>query len=97
MSAVRVDLLRDGLLRAPEPEAVATAAPPAQTPLELPCAFCDERAVSRCVQCERPACAAHRWVMYGLCRACLTTEELHEGRAAKDPPRPDLGIKWIQD
>lgn len=97
MSAVRVDLLRDGLLRAPEPEPGAAPAPEAPATLDAPCSFCTERAVSRCVQCERPACAAHRWIMYGLCRACLTTEELHEAREAQAPPRPDLGIKWIQD
>lgn len=63
------------------------------------CHLCPEEkeAIGECVLCGKPACAAHRWVMLGLCHACASEEEVAEGANPK-PPRPQdyLDIKWIE-
>lgn len=101
-----VDLLRDGLLRleheAPPPSVEAqdpdAEPPPTRRPPEGACALCGERpAAERCVHCERAVCADEYWVMFGLCRECLTEDEMRRAHEERRRPRPDLGIKWIED
>lgn len=61
------------------------------------CALCDAReATSICVHCGKAVCGNDHWVMFGLCRACLTPDELREARE-RPAPKPDLGIKWVED
>ncbi len=98
-----VDLLRDGLVqaRAPaapsEPAAEPKLEPATATPLGT-CDVCGERpATARCLNCEEPVCAADLWIMFGLCRRCLTEDEVRAARERKASARPDLGIKWIED
>lgn len=97
-----VDLFRDGLLRVnnvppPAIEGPTPEEPEPRDPTE-PCHICHELAATgRCVQCDRAACASHHWVMYGLCHECLTPQEMQRSRAAREPKRPELGIKWIED
>ncbi len=46
--------------------------------------------------CDRDACREDYWLMLGLCRECLTEEELAEARHREKPP-PELDIKWVED
>lgn len=97
---MRVDLLRDGLLRAPAaPAASELAAPaPPQDALAKTCELCHERPGSmRCVHCQRTACPQDYWIMFGLCRSCLSEEEMARAREGRVHARPDLGIKWVDD
>lgn len=73
------------------PAALEAAAPQGR------CGVCGERdAVALCHQCGQGVCAGDQWVMFGLCRACLTPEEVERART-RGRPRPDLGIKWVED
>ena len=108
-----VDLLRDGLLRPSRDnpaesedsfgglgQADVSLTPPHPAPprAEGPCRICGTRAAERlCVRCERPVCPQDHWVMFGLCKECLTAKEMQEAREPRLRPRPDLGIKWIED
>lgn len=67
-------------------------------PASGPCVVCVDKPGSvRCLQCQRVVCAAHSWVMLGLCKACLPEERMKQARAPRLAPRPDLGIKWVED
>ena len=80
-----------------EADAPPAEAQPATTDLS-PCAICDARsAIQRCIQCERPVCRDDVWTMLGLCKQCATEDEVRKVREGSKRPRPDLGIKWIQD
>lgn len=97
-----VDLLRDGLLRASGRESPSGAdATPAPVTPAVPepgsCELCGAPAAASCVHCERRVCLADHWTMFGLCRSCLTPEEVERARAARLRPRPDLGIKWVEE
>lgn len=111
MVAMPVDLLRDGLVRTaneekPERDALAawgaaqgqTLEPPmSRPPPEGLCEMCHERAAAHlCLHCDRQVCARDVWIMLGLCRDCVTKEELHRARTA-EAPAPDLDIKWIEE
>jgi hypothetical protein len=62
-----------------------------------PCRLCRERAaVLVCVQCQRDVCREDSWPMMGLCRECAPPEAVEEIRNAAKP-RPELGIKWVED
>lgn len=95
-----IDLLRDDLLRLSEraPDATPAPAPPARSVELGPCRMCHERsATARCLNCDEPVCKEHHWVMLGLCKGCATPDELSAAREGANRPRPDLGIKWIED
>ena len=94
-----VDLLRDGLLRVDvREEAVVVATNVTEAAPAASCHVCATRpGVQECVSCKRPVCTQDLWVMYGLCRACLTEEELKKSREPKARARPELGIKWVED
>jgi hypothetical protein len=63
-----------------------------------PCALCKERpAHHRCVHCERGACKEDYWIMLGLCRDCVTEAEVAAAKEPRSRPRPDLGIKWVEE
>lgn len=63
-----------------------------------PCALCGQKpAVLACVNCERPACREDSWFMLGLCRGCLSVEEVEHAQRLRKERRPDLGVKWIED
>ena len=71
---------------------------PARAPAEGACAICNERdATAVCIQCGNGVCATDHWVMFGLCRACLTPDEVKRAREPKNGPPPSLGIKWVND
>lgn len=70
---------------------------PAAMPTSGLCAVCAQRDASvTCHQCGRGVCAGDVWVMFGLCRECLTPDEVQTART-RGRPRPELGIKWIDD
>lgn len=65
---------------------------------EGPCRICQERnATAECHQCSREVCTNHLWAMLGLCHACLPEDQLRKARAPTLRPRPDLGIKWVEE
>ncbi len=71
--------------------------PPKARRPEGPCRLCQERpSAHRCVACDRDACREDYWVMLGLCRECLTEEELAEARHREKTP-PELDIKWVEE
>jgi hypothetical protein len=35
--------------------------------------------------------------MFGLCRSCLTDDEMRHARDWRQRRRPELGIKWVED
>jgi ribosomal protein S14 len=74
---------------------VPSPVPPVRA--EGPCAVCGQReATTVCHQCGQGVCGGDQWLMFGLCRACLTPEEMERART-KGRPRPDLGIKWVDE
>jgi ribosomal protein S14 len=97
---VGVDLLRDDILRVREADPLE-APPPSPMPevaIQGRCALCGQHeATAACVHCGARVCGGDHWVMFGLCRACLTEDEMRAARAPKARPRPDLGIKWIEE
>lgn len=101
---MEVDLLQDGLLRVerekPESESpfppVQAIQGPAHTPAGT-CPICNERPANRhCLHCSRDVCAQDHWVMLGLCKTCVTRQEMDAARNP-EPKRPELDIKWIED
>ncbi len=56
-----------------------------------PCYECSKIASAHCLRCERPACARHHLVMYGLCQECARGTKRQEGG------RPQgLDVPWIE-
>lgn len=106
-----VDLLRDGLLRIPEGaettiteelsswiSAQSDPAEPGSAAPSGPCEVCQQRdAGFTCVNCSKKVCATDHWVMLGLCRVCVSEDEMRKAREARERARPDLGIKWVED
>lgn len=101
-----IDLLRDDLLRIQESAEPEPTDRRLAEPLAVPgpaeslgtCGLCGARpAVRRCLNCETPACKDDYWVMMGLCKRCATPAELQAARDGSLRPRPDLGIKWVED
>lgn len=108
---IRDDLIRFAREEADEPtnaelEAWAAQAhaqgkelpePPKARRPQGPCRLCQERpSAHRCVSCDRDACREDYWIMLGLCRDCLTEEELRTARERERRP-PALDIKWVED
>lgn len=108
-----VDLIGDDLVRVrqehptptlepatPKQAAQAWSASLAATPpTDLgTCVRCHQRpARLRCVNCQRAVCLDDAWTMLGLCKECLTPDEMRTARQGGHLKRPDLGIKWIED
>lgn len=62
------------------------------------CVQCNQRpARLRCLNCQRAVCLDDAWTMLGLCKACLTPDEMRLAREGAHRKRPDLDIKWIED
>lgn len=80
-------------------EAGVTVPEAAATPVAAgTCKLCNTRAATVvCLHCNNAVCAADHWIMFGLCRACLTPDEMRTAREAKAGPPPDLGIKWVDE
>jgi len=90
------DSLQEWMEEADE-KGVDVSPPQPPAPIAGPCAVCGERAASStCHQCGRGVCAADQWVMFGLCRTCLSEKELQKART-RSKPRPELDIKWVED
>jgi len=45
------------------------------------CTICRHRkARYRCIKCNREVCAEHYWILYGLCKKCVSTSTVEQWR-----------------
>ncbi len=94
-----VDLLDDdGLLaigaRKTTDEELAQYAKPAPRPAPVEngtCHLCENPGIRTCQGCERPTCAAHHWVMFGLCRACASEDRVQGWNKERS-----VGPDWLE-
>lgn len=58
------------------------------------CHVCKTRSAKyTCAQCGRGACAAHQWVMFGLCHRCATEDRIRRWHAQGRPEAKN----WLDD
>lgn len=56
------------------------------------CHRCQRPPRLRCNSCDRPTCAAHSWVMLGVCRDCATEDRMSRWHGSTVSDR-----NWLED